>query len=120
MSTPLIHVDEDKPRARLTDPEASHVAADRSSRARNKIANAVLEILAADGPMTGGEMNEAYRIWRESNPRTFPMCHFDSPRKRLGELAEDALADVISHRHKTVEAVYKVSPDGLRMLGVKG
>jgi hypothetical protein len=118
VTAPLIHLAGDTPRAGRNDPEASHVAADRSSRTRNKIANAVLEILAADGPMTGGEMNEAYRIWRESNPRTFPMCHFDSPRKRLGELAEDALADVISHRHKTVEAVYKVSPEGLRMLGV--
>jgi hypothetical protein len=119
VTTPLITLAGDSSRARRTDPEASHVAADRSSRTRQKVRDAVLEVLAADGEMTGGEMNEAYRIWRESNRRTYPACHFDTPRKRLGELAEEALVDVVAHRHGTVEAVYRLSPEGRRVLGVE-
>ena len=112
MTADLIHLAGDTPRARRSDPEASHVAADRSSRSRERVRDAVLEILREDGPMTGGEMNEAYMTWRVSNPRTFPRCHFDTPRKRLGEAADEALVDVIDHRHRTVEAVYRLSPEG--------
>lgn len=117
MTTPLIHLAGDLPRARREDPEASHIAADRSSRTRQKIRDAVLEVLDEDGPMTGGAMNEAFRIWRETNRSTFPKCHFDSPRKRLGELAEDALVDVVTHLHGTVEAVYAISVEGRASIG---
>lgn len=116
MTTPLITLAGDTPRARSTDPEASHIAADRSAFSRRKVLVAALVILREDGEMTGSELNDDYRIWRESNPREFPKCHFDSPRKRIGEAADEGMADVVTHRHGTVEAVYRVSPEGRALL----
>lgn len=118
MTAPLIAVDGDTPRARRADPEQSHVAADVSSYARRRVLLAVLEIIREDGEMTGSEVNAAYRSWWIVSPE-FPLCHSDSPRKRAGEAANEALLDVVGHRKSdwgTTEAVYRLSPEGRALL----
>jgi hypothetical protein len=119
MTTPLIHLAGDKPRARLTDPPQSHQAADASSYRRKRVLLAVLEIIATDGEMTGSEVNDDYRSWSVVARPEFPRCHPDTPRKRAGEAAEDGLLDVVSHKkgvYGVPEAVYRISPEGRRLL----
>lgn len=116
MTAPLIHLADDTPRARRVDPEASHVAADRSSFSRKKVLIAALVMLREDGEMTGVEANERYRDWRETNPREVPRCAPDTVRKRIGEAVQGYLVDVVSHRHGTLEAVYRIAPEGRALL----
>lgn len=107
--------DQDSPRARRSDPPASHIAADRSQRGLSKLRLAILHMLTQNGPMTGVAANELYRQY--STLTGFPKCAPDSVRKRLGELADLALVDVVAHNHGTLEAVYVISPEGRRELG---
>jgi DNA-binding HxlR family transcriptional regulator len=105
----------DSPRTRCTDPAASHLAGDRSQRGLSDLRVAILWMLSDVGPVTGVRANEVYGEWlRETDG--LPGCAFDSPRKRLGELADDGFVDVVAHNHGTLEAVYALSPEGRRYL----
>lgn len=118
MTTPLIHLAEDTPRARRSDPSQSHQAADLSSFMRRKVLLAVLEIIREDGEMTGSEVNAAYRAWQVVSPG-FPRCHPDSPRKRCSDAASELLLDVVARKRSaygTEESVYRLSPDGRALL----
>lgn len=87
---------EDTPRARKTDPAQSQAAADRSAVDRRRIRNAVWAIVKLYGteqPVTGSMVNDIYAARRES--LGWPECHFDSPRKRLGELAAEGVLEVV-------------------------
>jgi len=78
--------DDDTARAHLKDPVQSHMAADRSQATKKDVARRVLEIVAGSWrEMDGNEINAAYAV---QYPGT---AHFDSPRKRAGELASDGL-----------------------------
>lgn len=95
---------DDSPRARRDDPVTSHRAADRSQATRAGIRRAVLIIVNAFGPTTGTGINEAYRR------SGFERAHFDSPRKRAGELAADGY--LTADRANGVEAVYHLTDAG--------
>lgn len=84
---------EDSPRARVTDPIVSHEAADLSAVNRRRIRNAVWAIVHLYGPVTGNQVNEIYMKRRQV--QGWPECHFDSPRKRLHELAAEDVIDVV-------------------------
>jgi hypothetical protein len=78
---------DDTARTRRTDPLTSHLAGDRSQTTLNDVRNAVAWIFTQLTSATGSEMNEMYRILRKE--KGWPECHFDSPRKRTGELYAD-------------------------------
>lgn len=86
MTVPAILPD-DKARARLTDPLASHAAADQSAATIKHVADAVLWMIAHYGPCTGRELNDHYR--NSARGRGWPVVSYDSPRKRAAELADD-------------------------------
>jgi len=82
------------PRARLTDPISSHVAADESGKTRQAVADAVVHMLLQRGPLTGRELNEGYTIAHLIYG--WPTVAFDSPRKRAGELAREGFIVVLN------------------------
>lgn len=84
-STALV-ADTGGPRARLTDPLSSHVAADRSSRSRRPVADAVLWLIDQYGPMNGAALCDRYMSMRRV--QQWPVVAYESPRKRAGELVE--------------------------------
>lgn len=110
----------DTARARRTDPETSHAAADKSAKGLSRLRVAVLRLIGGfeDG-LTGSAINGIYQARNTVWGDVYPKCHPDSPRKRAGELAEDGFLDVVEHRagmFGSQESVYKVSPDGRRFL----
>ena len=83
----------DEPRARISDPATSHMAADKSAETKAAVRAALLTLLRQEQTLTGSEANELYRLRRERNG--WPEVHSDSPRKRLGDLAREGGAVVI-------------------------
>lgn len=86
-SQPMLPIiwDDDSPRAREADPEASHAAAD-SNDTRAQVEALVLELLAEHGPLTDAQLTQRY--FRTSS---HPEAHFDSPRKRRSDLTGKGL-----------------------------
>ncbi|MDM4761921.1 hypothetical protein QT381_02740 [Galbitalea sp. SE-J8] len=99
---------DDQARTRKSDPLTSHLAGDRSQSTVHDVRAAVLVILALDIPeATGSQLNELYREMRAD--RGWPEVHFDSPRKRAGELADDGYLDVLNEDAKRGhEHVYRL------------
>lgn len=87
----------DEPRARLTDPVTSHMAADRSGESKAAVSAAVLVLLRQEQTLTGSVANELYMVRRERNG--WPRVHFDSPRKRLGDLAREGAVSILNPNH---------------------
>lgn len=126
MSTPIIDLplfDEDMftgsgPRARLTDPIQSHLAADRSQRTLATVKLRVLRVIAyQDRTVSGNELNDLYRDYAIKNGWELP--RFDTPRKRAGELARDGYLHARRHDHEgrdLPEALYTISIKGLDAL----
>lgn len=86
VSMPPMLWDDDTARTRTNDPIQSHMAADRSQATKKDVRQRVLRILADSWrEMDGNEINQAYA---EKYPMT---AHFDSGRKRSGELAAEGL-----------------------------
>lgn len=85
MSPPII-TSYDTARTRKDDPVQSHMAADRSQATKKDVRQRVLRILADSWrEMDGNEINAAYAA-------KYPMtAHFDSGRKRAGELATEGM-----------------------------
>ena len=74
------------PRARRHDPLSSHVAADRSSKTRRPVADAVLWLIDQFGPMNGADLCDRYMSMRRV--QQWPVVAYESPRKRAGELVD--------------------------------
>jgi hypothetical protein len=106
--------DGDTPRARRSDPAASHLAGDRSQRGLSKLRVAVLRTLLPFGAkgLTGVALNAIYQKQSWVFKAPYPKCAYDSPRKRVAELADMGFVDVVAHNHGTLEAVYAISPEG--------
>lgn len=112
----------EEPRARTTDPGTSHAAADKSQAGLSKLRMAVLRAVATfQIPPVGSEINDRYALWTKTDHYRFPAAHPDSPRKRAGELADLGYLDVIGKRvgaYGSEESIYRVSPEGRRLLEV--
>jgi len=102
----------DTPRARSTDHTTSHRAADRSQKTLPRVRMAVLDILRLRGPLTGNELNDAFH----NGTKNYGKAHWDSPRKRAGEMAEDGL--LTADRSNGSEAVYDLSEAGLAFVAM--
>lgn len=90
---PTILVSGDTVRARRSDPPSSHVAADRSAQTRSAVEGAVIWMLR-HLDLTGAELNEDYRLLAAD--MGWPVVHFDSPRKRAGELVRKGVLRVLN------------------------
>jgi hypothetical protein len=77
----------DSARTRRSDPLPSHVAGDKSQETVKRVADAVMTIVRREGAVGGTELNRLYRIAAEKG--RYPLVHWDSPRKRAGELVKD-------------------------------
>jgi hypothetical protein len=115
---PQIVMNRDKARARRSDPDESHAAADKSARNKDGSGRAVLWLVLAHGPLVGSEINEHYRSWYAANG--WPRVAWDSPRKRAGELCEDGYLEVVkgSHPSRAEERLFMVTDAGKAELGV--
>lgn len=82
LQLPTIFPD-DTARARLSDLDTSHLAADSNTN-REEVAEHVLHLLKRFGPMTDEELVVRYFADTASPP-----AHFDSPRKRRSDLTKD-------------------------------
>ena len=101
----------DNPRARATDKLTSHQAADRSSVNVKAVKRELLVIIGRRGSLTGSEANTLYREAALRSEGGLPVVAWDSPRKRLGELAADNLLVVLNEDHpRGTETVYAL-PD---------
>lgn len=89
-----IFFDGDTPRARRHDPLESQMAADRSAKTRQQVRDNVLALFDIHPTLTGNECNLHYSLISE-----FVQGHQDSPRKRLGELHDDGLVEVVGRRN---------------------
>jgi hypothetical protein len=94
-------------RARKSDPVASHTAADRSAVNRRIVLDTVLRLVRERGHMTGSELNEAYELLHRRSPAEYPKVHFDTPRKRAGELARVELIEYVDPPKRGHEGVYR-------------
>lgn len=108
----------DEPRARRIDPIQSHMAADRSAKSLPVVKRRVLRLLAhPDQKRVSG--NELNRLYREAALRSgWTLGHFDTARKRSGELARDGLlkAEREIDGRTLPEAVYTITQRGLAAL----
>ena len=77
----------DTARARRSDPLPSHVAADVSASTKQLVSERVFAIVATHGPLNGNEINDLYMLTASRND--WDNVHFDTPRKRAGDLAAD-------------------------------
>ncbi len=78
-------------RARTSDPEASHAAAEAASLTLKQVRFAVLWLAASFPGSTGKELNDNYRVLQSR--LGWPVVDGDSPRRRAGELARDGYLD---------------------------
>ena len=82
----------DEPRVRATDPEPSHLAADRSQKHLSQSQSIVLSIFRARGNFTDSELDTHYELLCRS--QGWPVVKFDTPRKRRSQLtARDLIVD---------------------------
>lgn len=78
--------DGDTPRARRSDPIASHLAADQSQQSIHIVKHRVLMLVRQEGEITGRDLNDLYRA--RGDRLGWDRISFDSPRKRAAELYE--------------------------------
>ena len=79
----------DAPRARATDPAASHAAADYSQRSIHALRRNLITLVDENPGVIGTELNVLYRD--SYRARAWKRVADDSPRKRAGEMAIDGL-----------------------------
>lgn len=113
MSTATILPD-DTARARRSDPVYSHAAADRSQVNLQQTKRNVLWLVRNLGPITGQDLNAAYR--EAAAELGWPLVAFESPRKRSGELLADGLLKDTLNAPDCAE--YQITIAGLGALGV--
>lgn len=111
----------DAPRARRSDPTTSQRAADATSHGIKATKIRVLQIVLQEERITGSELCDLYDLRRARNG--WPELHFDSPRKRAGELAVDGLLEVVGEEtsagNHLPESVYAITDAGRAALGVQ-
>jgi hypothetical protein len=89
---------DDTARARRNDPLTSHRAADKSARTKQRVADAVIILVRQQQSLTGSALNDLYR--RRMRRYRWPLVHFDSPRKRAGELVREGLLIILNEDDK--------------------
>lgn len=106
------------PRAGKDDPIQSHMAADRSQKTLRIVKVRVLHLLAyRSRSLNGNDLNELYRDTAKANG--WERVHFDSPRKRAGELARDGYLTATrtdANGNDLDEALYSITDKGLEAL----
>ena len=106
----------DNPRARKSDPLTSHMAGDRSSVNVKAVKKELLVIIGRRGSLTGSEANTLYREAALRSEGGLPVVAWDSPRKRLGELAADKLLVVLNEDHpRGTETVYALPTNEMKV-----
>ncbi len=115
---PSIFTDDDSARTRRTDPETSHQAGDNSQRNLHESKRRVLELVKVHAPVTGRELNELYDV--TAARLNWKRIHFDSPRRRAGELARDGYLEVVGTQvapgNNSPEAAYGLTDSGRAVL----
>lgn len=112
MTGPQIVVNGDTARTRRTDPLTSHLAGDRSQETISQVKAIVLELVAYHGPLSGSQLNDLFVLW--TDPYEWHV-HFDSPRKRAGELADEGLLVVTNADAKRgTERIYSLPSEEAR------
>lgn len=101
----------DNPRARRGDPVTSHMAGDRSQSSVTAVKRELLVILRRRGSLTGSEANTLYREAANASDGHLPVVAWDSPRKRLGELARDGLVVPVDEKTPRGTEMVFVLPD---------
>lgn len=104
-------------RARTSDPDASHAAAEAASLTLKQVRFAVLWIVAAQPSATGKQINDFYRTLQ---PKLgWPLVDGDSPRRRAGELAKDGYLERVEQeqaRNNRPVGHYTVSGRGVEAM----
>lgn len=116
---PQIAMTGDHPRARRGDKLTSHAAADASSRHIHETKLRVLHLVNAHVSLTGSQINDLYH----ANVTKFGWkpLHFDTPRKRAGELAELDFLLNAEEQQKAVgnhlpETIYRLTEAGRQVI----
>lgn len=106
------------PRARRSDPETSHIAADASQAGLKEAKRNVLQILRDHETLTGTEINEQYSLYAAR--LNWRRLAWDSPRKRAGELVTDGFLEIagtrIAEGNFLPESIYTLSLKGLEVI----
>lgn len=113
----------DKARARRKDKDTSQAAADKSQRNLIDAKLLVLLVLKSNPDRTGSEINDLFQFEaarRSIRPRRKGqvLFHWDSPRKRAGELEEDGYLEIVGTRQG--ESLYRLSPKGIQVVTLGG
>ena len=102
------------PRARRTDPDTSHVAADATQAHLHEAKQRVLRVVAVHGPLVGSEINDQYRVM--ASHHNWRRLAYDSPRKRAGELVADGFLRIsgtrIAEGNSLPESIYAITDLG--------
>jgi len=112
LPAPMV-LDNDSPRARLTDRVQSHMAADRSQKTVKPTKLAVLRLILQEGELSGSAINELYQARRDQYG--WGKVAFDTPRKRAGELAAEGY---LAARYETSDGNHL--PEAFYSLRVQG
>lgn len=109
---PPLWFDGDVPRARVTDPDTSHVAADGVQDRLSRLQSIVLSIVRFHGAMTDTELDDFYAASAADFPE-WPAVRFDSPRKRRSDLTAMGLirdsGEKRTNRFGSAEVVWVVA-----------
>lgn len=115
---PSIVPDGDTARTRKSDPPTSHVAGDNSQRNLHESKVRILTLVRLHAPVTGRELNELYEV--SAARLNWKRIHFDSPRRRAGELARDGFLEVVGTQtaegNNSPEAAYGLTDLGREAL----
>lgn len=113
---PQIVMNGDRARAGRNHPIVSHMAADRSAPAIPAVSMAVLTMLREHVVLVGTELNRLYQEQAESRGWPLPL-HFDSCRKRAGELKKLGLVQVLNEEApRGTESEFVLTSRGLEAL----
>ncbi|WP_120338094.1 hypothetical protein [Cryobacterium soli] len=117
-TVPQIRPD-DTPRARLSDPVQSHMAADRSQRTIKGASKAVLVLVYLQDCLSGSQINAEYAHSREHF--RFPQVAADTPRKRASDLCNDGFLEATGTQKaiRLQERIFTITEQGKREIGVR-
>lgn len=116
-TVPQIRPD-DSPRAQLSDPIQSHMAADRSQRTVKGASRGVLQLVYLDGEVTGSRINETYGI--DYTAMGWPRVAADTPRKRASDLCNNGFLEATGTQKaiRLQERIFTITEQGKREIGV--
>ena len=114
LEPPQIIMDGDTARTRKSDPPTSHTAGDNSQRNLHESKVRILTLVTMHAPVTGRELNDLYMV--AAARMNWKRIHFDSPRRRAGELAKDGYLEVVGTQvaegNNSPEAAYGITDLG--------